>query len=157
MEDRAEQQGAERAGGEIRRLDRAPGERYAAAGASAAAGVAVRVDKPRRVWLGRAVAAAAAAGAVTFLLTSFDIGLGLLAVAAAAGWLVGLALAGGRHPVTAGALAAAGMASGLLADGLRALTEGGVLAPWAYAWERFGLLAVAVPLVAALAGAWRGR
>jgi hypothetical protein len=152
MEDRAEQQGAEGAarvgGGEVRRLERAPGERYAAAPSAAPA---------RPVRFGRAVAVAGAVGAITFLLTGFDIGLGLLAIAAAAGWLVGLTLAGGGRPLAAGALAAAGMASGLLADGIRALTQGGVLAPWAYTWERFGLLAVAVLLIAALAGAWRGR
>ena len=155
MEDRAEQQGAPRAeqssGGEIRRLERAPSERYAAAPVTsppAGAGQGTR--------LARAVGAAAIAALVTFLVTGFDVGLGLLAVAAAAGWLVGLAVGGGR-PVQAGAVAAGGMAAGLVADGLRALTQGGVLAPWAYAWERFGPLAVAVLVVAALAGAWRGR
>jgi len=115
----------------------------------------------------RAAAASAASALVVFLLAGIDIGLGLLAVAAGAGWLVGLALAGGAagrgadagrgRAATAALIAAPGMCAGLLADGVRALTQGGVLAPWAYAWERFGPLALAVPLIAALAGAWRGR
>ncbi len=122
---------------------------------------------PWRHRLLRAVIASAGAAIIVFLLTGIDIGLGLLAVAAGAGWLVGLLLAGdpagrganaGRgRAIAAAVIAGGGMGAGLLADGVRALSQGGVLAPWAYAWERFGGLAVAVPLAAALAGAWRGR
>ena len=159
MEQQAEQHN-DRPGGEVRRLARAPGERYTEVATAAA-------PLPRRLRLLRAVVASAGAAIIVLLLTGIDIGLGLLAVAAGAGWLVGLLLAGGpagqgadagsRRAVAAALIAGAGMGAGLWADGVRALTQGGVLAPWAYAPERFGALVLAVPLAAALAGAWRGR
>lgn len=115
-----------------------------------------------------AVAVALGGGVVTFLIAGLDVGPGLLAVAGGAGWLTGLALAGGAragHGEDAGrgraALAAVlagwGIAAGILGDGVRSLAEGGVLAPWAYADERFGPLAVAFVAVAAIAGGLRGR
>ena len=54
-------------------------------------------------------------------------------------------------------LAGGGIAIGIGADGLRALAQGGVLTPWDYAAERFGPLAVAAIVVAAIVGALRGR
>jgi hypothetical protein len=150
-------------GGEVRRLDRAPGERYGAAPEPPRPGGPTRT---RRLLAATGVALGTAA--VTFLLTGFDVGPGLLAIAGGGGWLTGLALAGGAPPGRgAGAgwrraglaaiLAGGGVALGLAADGVRALTEGGVLTPWDYALDRFGPLAVAFVAVAAAAAALRGR
>jgi hypothetical protein len=150
-------------GGEVRRLDRAPGERYGAAPGKPRPGGPTRA---RRLIAAAGVALGTAV--VTFLLTSFDVGPGLLAIAAGAGWLTGLALTGGARPgrgdgagwrraLLAAILAGGGVALGLAADGVRALTEGGVLTPWDYAIDRFGPLAVAFVAVAAIAGALRGR
>jgi hypothetical protein len=150
-------------GGEVRRLDRAPGERY---GGTPPARGSSGPSRARRLLAAAGVALGTAA--VTFLLTGFDVGPGLLAIAAGGGWLTGLALTGGaragrgagagwRRAALAAILAGTGVALGLAADGVRALTEGGVLTPWDYALDRFGPLAVAFVAVAAAAGALRGR
>jgi hypothetical protein len=118
--------------------------------------------------LAGAGSAAAFGGLVLLLLGDVDLGLGLVAITAATGWLTGLALAGGAGPgrgtgagitrgTVAGVLAAAGILAGLLADGVRALSEGGVLAPFAYIGERFGPLAILLLASAALAAGLRGR
>jgi hypothetical protein len=146
-------------------LARPPGDRYARPPEGVAAGEkAPGLDRFSR-GAALAVMAAVAGGALTLLLGGLDVGVGLLAVAAATGWLVGLALAwampaeGPHAGRVAGAavIAALGIAGGLLADGVRALAEGGVLSPPAYAWERYGVLAVILPLVAAAAAAIRAR
>ena len=118
--------------------------------------------------MGAAVVVAAGAAVVTFGLVTFDIGPGLLVVGIAGGWLTGLAItdgaragkgdgAGAKRAVTAAALAAAGIALGLLLDALRAYALGGVLLPWEYAVARFGWIAPAAIMLAAVAGALRGR
>ncbi len=105
---------------------------------------------------------------VTFALTTFDIDPGLLVIGVAGGWLTGLALAGGvgmgrgpnaglKRAFAAGVIAAGGLALGLLADSLRAYALGGVLLPWEYLLARFGWVAPGSIVLAALAGAIRGR
>ncbi len=150
------------AGGEIRKqLDRAPGERYLAA-ASPAAGA----SRTRR--LGIAAIVALGTAVVTLALITFDIGPGLLVLGIVGGWLTGIALAGGApagkgaeagpsRAATAATLAVAGLALGLLLDALRAYAIGGVLLPWEYALARFGALAPLAIVLAAAAGALRGR
>jgi hypothetical protein len=160
-------------GGEVRRLDRPPGERYApkapapgTPGGSGPGGRGHGWSRRRRI-----VAAAAAAlgtAVVTFLFAGFDLGPGFLAIGAGGGWITGLALAGGEPPgrgagagrgraITGAVLAGVGVALGLTLDAIRSLAEGGVLAPWDYAAERFGALALAFVAVAAVAAALRGR
>jgi hypothetical protein len=150
------------AGGEVRRLDRAPGERYRAAAP------APKPGPSRRRRLGAAMGAALGTAVVTFVLITVDIGPGLLVIGLAGGWVTGLALAGGARAgrgddagpgraATAAVLAAAGVSLGLLLDALRAYALGGVLLPWEYALARFGWVAPAAIVLAAVAGALRGR
>lgn len=155
-------------GGEVRRLERAPGERYRTADGqgSPTPGSGAGPSRSRRVsW---ALAAALGTAVVTFALTTFEVDPGLLVIGLAGGWLTGLALAGGvgmgagpdagpKRAVAAGALAAGGLALGLLADSLRAYALGGVLLPWEYLLARFGWVAPGSIVLAALAGAVRGR
>jgi hypothetical protein len=159
-------------GGEVRRLDRAPGERYAP-GAGATGPGTPGPGRPRVGWSRRrrvvsAAGAALATAAITFLLAGLDLGPGFLAVGAGGGWITGLALAGGEpagrgrdagrwRAIGAAALAGAGVALGIALDAVRSLSEGGVLAPWDYAAARFGPMAVAFVAVAAAAAAIRGR
>jgi hypothetical protein len=151
-----------------RRLDRAPGERYHGTppGAAPEPSPAIPWSRRRRVALG--VAAAAGAGVVALALGGLDIGPGLLAIGAATGWLVGLLLAGGASPgrgpgaglargFGAAGLAGVAVAAGLLGDGARALSQGGVLSPVDYAGERYGPLAIVVVLAAVIVGFLRGR
>ena len=146
-----------------RHLDRAPGSRYAPPGGPAAG--------PSRGGRTRALLAAggvAGAGAVLwFALGEIELGPGLLAAAAAVGWAVALALAWGgngagfprrgtRVTVAAG-LAAGAIVVGFLANWAWARGEGGVLDPFAYLDQRWGLLAWVDIVVAALAAAIRAR
>lgn len=151
-------------GGEVRRLERAPGERYRQANGSEPK----KPDPSRRRGVAAALVVALGVAVVTFALTTFDIDPELLIIGLAGGWLTGLALAGGlgmgggpgggpRRAVAAGAIAAGGMALGLLADSLRAYALGGVLLPWEYLIVRFGWVAPGSIVLAALAGAVRGR
>jgi len=166
-----------------RRLDRAPGERYrgaagspaspptAGAGSAAGAGVAVgRTPPAARGSLARSalagLAVAAGCGIVLAVVGSFDTGLGLLAVSAFTGWAGALALiwGGGAAWPGRGRGAAAAALLGIVAVlfGLGLLwawsrTEGGVLGPVDYLDERFGVLAFAFPVVAAVVGGLRGR
>jgi len=83
-----------------------------------------------------------------------DLTLGLLAVAAGIGW------AAGEMTRPAGAAVAAGVGSVLLGLTLRwgwSLVEGGVLGPVAYLAERYGIVALLLPVVAAAAAALRAR
>ncbi len=147
-------------GGEVRKLDRALGERYRPSGPPTA-----RPSRGRRFGIATAVALGTAA--ITFALSTFDIGPGLLVIGLAGGWLTGLALAGAPagngtdagtgRAATAAVLAGGGLAIGLLLDALRAYAIGGVLLPWEYALARFGALAPLVIVLAAAAGALRGR
>ena len=150
-------------------LQRAPGERYRTAPDGGGPGDrSAPVPWTRRRRVGLAVVVAMAGGLLTLLLSGLDVGAGLVVVAATAGWLAGLLLAGGAAPghgpdaglgrgVGSAALAGGGIAAGLLADGFRALSEGGVLNPVAYVAERYGILAAIVIAVAVAAGLLRGR
>ena len=171
------------AGGEARRLDRAPGERYAAANRDAAgsgpsraragsyrsgagsAATTIRPVSPRAVLAATLVATA---GAVLFLvigLTGTDIG--LLVVAAFTGWLTALALvwrgrtdgiADGRLRVgVAAVLGGWVVLGGMLLDWAYARLVGGVLGPLEYAWERYGLIALPALVIAAAVAAYRAR
>lgn len=153
-------------GGEVRRLDRAPGERYLANSSGTPGPASTGPSRSQRLRRGLLVALGTAV--VTFALTTFDVDPGLLVVGLTGGWLTGVALAAGeREPadrplpfsraVVAGLIAAAGLALGLLADSLRAYALGGVLLPWEYLLARFGWVAPASIVLAALAGAVRGR
>ena len=154
------------------RLDRAPGERYRAA--STATGTAGPSGRPeplpwtRRRRVALCVAVAVIGGVLVLILGGLDLGAGLIVVAATAGWLGGLLLAGGSAPgrgpdagvrrgVAAALIAGGGIALGFVADGLRALSEGGVLSPVDYASERYGPLALVVIVAAIVAGLLRGR
>jgi len=145
----------------VRQLDRAPGERY-----RQPANPKPGPSRNRR--LGWAAAVALGTAVVTFALITFDIGPGLLVLGIAGGWLTGLALAGGapagkgedagrNRAAVAGALAAFGLAFGLLLDALRAYALGGVLLPWEYALARFGVVAPLAIVLAVVAGVVRGR
>jgi hypothetical protein len=151
-----------------RQLDRAPGERYRGTLPGVAPEPPPAIPWSRRRRVGLAVTAAVVAGGVTLLLGGLDIGPGLLAIGAATGWLVGLLLAGGASPGRgpgaglargggAAGLGGVAIAAGLLGDGVRALSQGGVLSPLDYAGERYGPLAILVVLAAALVGFLRGR
>jgi hypothetical protein len=160
--------GERRPGGPASRLERPPGERYARSAPSAGPGPAVPAPWSTGRRIAASIAAAAAGGLALLLLGGIDLGPGLLAVTAATGWLTGLALAGGAPPgrgagtgagraTWAGLLAAAGVIAGLLADGVRALSEGGVLSPADYVGERFGPLAILLVASAVLVAVLRGR
>ena len=155
-------------GGEVRRLERAPGERYGAAGGPGLPKPSSGAGPSRSRRLAAALAVALGTAVVTFALTTFDVDPGLLVIGLAGGWLTGLALVGGvgvgkgpnagpKRAVAAGAIAAGGLALGLLADSLRAYALGGVLLPWEYLLARFGWVAPGSIVLAALAGAVRGR
>jgi hypothetical protein len=151
------------------RLDRAPGERYRTvpgAGGHADGSAPVPWTRRRRVAL--AAIAAVAGGLLTLILGGLDVGPGLVVVAATTGWLAGLLLAGGaatgrgpdagpRRAAGAAVLGCGGVAVGLLGDGVRALSEGGVLNPVAYVAERYGPLALVLLAAAAVGGLLRGR
>jgi FtsH-binding integral membrane protein len=101
------------------------------------------------------------------VLGSFDLGPGMLVVAAFIGWVVALAVVwampvrparrGWLRPVIAALLAAGSIAGGLIVLWGWALVEGGVLGPVAYADARFGLLAPLLVLAAAAVAAVRAR
>ncbi len=153
-------------GGEVRRLDQAPGERYARD--PVPSGPPTPPAPVRRQRIGAALVAALATAIVTLLLAGLDVGPGFLAVAAGGGWITGLALAGGAAPgrgedagrgraIGAGVLAGGAMALGITLDAVRSLAEGGVLAPWDYAMTRFGPWALVFVAVAVIAAVVRGR
>jgi hypothetical protein len=155
-------------GGEVRRLERAPGERYRGTDGPGAPKQGSGAGPSRRRRITAALAVALGTAVVTFVLTTYDVGPGLLVIGIAGGWLTGLALAGGAgmgagpnagpmRAVAAGAMAAGGLALGLLADSLRAHALGGVLLPWEYLLALFGPVAPLSIILAALAGAIRGR
>jgi hypothetical protein len=152
-----------------RRLARAPGERFRPAEADAAA-----VRSRTLFGAGGVVALVAAAGTALFaVLGSFDLGPGMLVVAAFVGWVVALAVVwaapaaghaarGAGHRSRSRAAAATMLGAGSVVAGLVVLwlwsrLEGGVLGPIAYADARFGLLAVVQALIAALVAGIRAR
>jgi hypothetical protein len=143
-----------------RRLERPPSERFreppppieaTASAGSAGRGVAFGL-----------VAAVAGSVATVILGGALAVSAGLLVVAAACGWAIGLAvrvgaagaLAAGSRAAVAVALAGLAVALGQLGLWLYARTEGGVLGPVDYLGQTFGLLVPAQVLLA-LAAAWR--
>lgn len=164
--------------GHPRRLDRAPGERYrgttppsspgAAPGGPGAPAVADAVPHGPAGSVRRGVLAAASVGLVVAIgravVGQVDLGLGTLAIAAFAGWIVAIALVWGaagtpipRRPLVAAVVAALAIAAGLVLESLLARTGGGVLGPIDYINERYGLLAYAEIALAALVAAIRAR
>ncbi|MHB8892434.1 MAG: hypothetical protein ACYC65_10375 [Candidatus Limnocylindrales bacterium] len=151
------------AGGERRRLDRAPGDRFIA-GAPAPAAPVPAVS-------GRAVALAvlvADIGALAFfVLGQLNLGPGLLAVAAFAGWATAVALVdlgggAGMRPGLPRISLASGLAGGailaaILLDWAWAAMQGGVLGPLDYVGARYGPAAVLDVGMAALLAGLRAR
>jgi hypothetical protein len=116
----------------------------------------------------RGVLAAASVGLVVAIgravVGQVDLGLGTLAIAAFAGWIVAIALVWGaawtpipRRALVAAVVAALAIAAGLVLESLIARTGGGVLGPIDYINERYGLLAYAEIALAALVAAIRAR
>ena len=106
------------------------------------------------------VSAAIGALAIVVLGGVLAISAGLIVVAAATGWAVGLglrvgardALSSGRRSRIALTLAAGSIVVGQLGLWLYALTEGGVLGPIDYLGEVFGLLVPLELVIAAIIG-----
>jgi hypothetical protein len=149
------------------RLERAPGERYGA-GASSADRPGRVAASPGRVAAVGAIAATVVAGAILVgVLGSFDLGPGMLVLAAFIGWAVALAVIWAMpirradrrwlRPTMGALLAGGSVVGGLLLLWAWALVEGGVLGPVAYADARFGLLAPMLVLAAAAVAAVRAR
>jgi hypothetical protein len=157
-----------------RRLERAPGDRFrpAASGSSPAQDpTAVRAGGVRSA--GTVVLVAVAGAALFAVLGSFDLGAGMVVVAAFVGWAVALAVVwaapaagratrGARRRPWTRAVAAAVLAAGSLIAGLGLLwlwsrIEGGVLGPIAYADARFGLLAAVQVATGVLVAGIRAR
>jgi hypothetical protein len=81
---------------------------------------------------------------------------GLLAIAGATGYVLGIVLRGSPSAGSWSLLvAAASMAVGIAGGWLVSLAQGGVAGPLDYVAQTLGVLALVVPLVAA-AGAWLG-
>lgn len=157
-----------------RRLARPPSERYgatpaagsppdpglppveapAAAGATAARGIAFG-----------AIAALVGAALIVVFGGVLAISAGLLVVATAVGYTVGLAtvigaaetLSAGVRPWIAGVLAGLGVVLGQVGMWLFARAEGGVLAPIDYLGQTFGPLVPVEVLLAAVVAWWRAR
>ncbi len=158
------------AGGERRRLDRAPGDRYAGARAGPDTTAGTDGDPVARRGVARAVVVGVLvvdAGAVLFfVLGLLDLGIGLVVVAAFVGWVTALALVwSGRDgiPVARARMAIAAflggwaVVAGILLDWVFALLQGGVLGPLDYVAERYGLVALLSVIVAAGVAAVRAR
>jgi hypothetical protein len=169
-------------GGERRRLDRAPGERYGQGAADSGAADGVELGSGPAVPPRAAAIAAtvALAGALAFfVLGQLDLGPGLLAVAAFAGWITAIALVGagvggagvggarggggetghrGRTRIAGAAVLAGGaiaLAIGL--DWAWATVQAGVLGPLDYVAQRYGPAAIADIGVAGAVAALRAR
>ena len=157
-----------------RRLARPPSERYGATPASgrppdpglppvepsAAAGAA-----PARGIAFGAIAALVGAALVVVFGGALAVSAGLLVVATAVGYTVGLAtvigaadtLSAGVRPWIAGILAGLGIVLGQVGLWLFARAEGGVLAPIDYLGQTFGPLVPVEVLLAAVVAWWRAR
>ena len=162
-----------------RRLARAPSERYGATPPpETAAGSAPPGDRPRAagpdVTSGGApvrgiafgtIAALAGAALIVVFGGALAASTGLLVVASAAGYAVGLATVLGAgdtlparaRPWIAAALAAAGVLLGQVGLWLFARAAGGVLAPIDYLAQTFGPLVPVEVLLAAAIAWWRAR
>jgi len=160
-------------GGEQRRLDHAPGDRYATGqgGSGSAVGSGSGASAPGRGAATALVAAIIVAdlGAVAFFLVGLlDLGPGLIVVAAFTGWVTALALVwwgrqGGllvmRTRVSVAAVLGGWAAvAGMLLDWLYGLTQGGVLGPIDYVGQRYGFpVAILCLVVGAGVAAVRAR
>ena len=149
-------------GGERRRLDRAPGERYAKGGGGSGGSGGGR-GRPAVI---RAFLVADAGALAFFLLGLLDLGAGLLVVAAFIGWVVALALVWtGRDAIPASRtrmgiaamLGAWSIVAAILVDWVYALIQGGVLGPLDYVVQRYGIVALLSVVVAAGVAALRAR
>jgi hypothetical protein len=155
------------AGGEQRRLDRAPGERYAAAAPQGASPTAPVADAPSTRWIVAAVVVASLGGLAFFVLGLLDLGFGLVAVAGFTGWATAVALVyKGRDAaipgaetrmVTAAFLGGWSVVLGMLLDWLFGLTQGGVMDLLPYIAERYWLVAPAALVAGAFVAAYRAR
>jgi hypothetical protein len=162
-------------GGERRRLDRAPGARYASAtergpaggaGGGAGGGSGSSGMAPRRRAILAAVLVADAGALLFFALGLFDLGVGLLAIAAFVGWVTGVALIWWGRDAVAPSRLRLGLAAflggwavvfGILVDWIYALIQGGVLGPIDYVLQRYGAWGPLAIVVGALVAAWRAR
>jgi hypothetical protein len=155
-------------GGERRRLDRAPGERYGTKASAPGEGSAGggRRGAGGRPGVIRAFLVADAGALAFFLLGLLDLGAGLLAIAAFIGWVVALALVWTDRYAIARARTRMGIAAGLgawsivaaiLADWVYALVQGGVLGPLDYVMQRYGIVALLCVAAAAGVAALRAR
>ena len=149
-------------GGERRRLDRAPGERYAKGGGGSRGSGSGR-GRPGVI---RAFLVADAGALAFFLLGLLDLGTGLLVVAAFIGWVVALALVWTGHDEIPAARTRMGIAAmlgawsivaAILVDWVYALIQGGVLGPLDYVAQRYGIVALLSVVVAAGVAALRAR
>jgi len=151
------------AGGEQRRLERAPGERYATS--ASATGAAAATGGAR--WIVAAVVVADIGALAFFVLGQLDLGFGLVGVAAFAGWATAIALVYKGRDVairnaqtrmaTASFLGGWAVVGGILLDWLFGLTQGGVMDLLPYVGERYGLVAPAALVAGALVAAYRAR
>jgi hypothetical protein len=152
-------------GGERRRLDRAPGERYAKGGgrSGGSGGAGGGRGGPGVI---RAFLVADAGALAFFLLGLLDLGAGLLVVAAFIGWVVALALVWtGRDAIPASRtrmgiaamLGAWAIVAAIVADWVYALIQGGVLGPLDYVVQRYGMVALVSVVVASGVAALRAR
>jgi hypothetical protein len=143
--------GGAQPGEQRRRLERPPGERYSETPAPAA-------SRPEESSAGAGqalVVAAIAAGLIALLGGPLSLTVGLLAVAAVGGWLVGSLL---RPRVGAAiALAVGAVVVGLAGVWLFSRVEGGVLDPMTYIAEVHGPLVIVELAVAAIAAALATR
>jgi hypothetical protein len=161
-----------------RRLARAPSERYGATagdGRPPAPGRDGEVSPDATAEASRAAPARGIAfGAIAGLLGgalivvfggALAVSAGLLVVASAAGYAVGLAtvigaadtLAPSRRSWIAGALAGLGVLLGQIGLWLYARAEGGVLSPFDYLGQTFGVLVPVEVVLAAVVAWWRAR
>jgi hypothetical protein len=152
-------------GGDRRRLDRAPGERYGSVGDGAAASGPKRGSRAPRA-LVAAVFVADLGAVLFFLLGLLDLGIGLVVVASFTGWLTALALVWwGRDAIPVATTRVAlgaflggwSIVGGILLDWLYALIQGGVLGPLDYVAQRYGLVAVLAVVAGAGVAALRVR
>jgi hypothetical protein len=149
-----------------KQLDRAPGERYRARPDAATPAAPPTSAPSRTVRAAAPILVAAGGAALIAVLGSFDIGAGLLAVAAFIGWAVALAVVWGSDPApeqrgrraaAAVALAAGSVVAGFVVLWAYSHTEGGVMDPVAYLDERFGPIALLDILVAGVVAWVRAR
>ncbi len=140
-----------------RRLDRPPAERYRTASEDAPA----RPGSPSRATMLGGLAAILGAIAITLLGGLLLVTVGLVAVAAAVGWLIGLGVRSGAGDgmdrrgriVLAVGFALVSIALGQVGLWLYGRAEGGVLPIFDYLLQVFGPLPI-LETVAAVAAAW---